>query len=164
MSTGEAAEAAALKRSRPNATLLGEKAGGYDATEGGEKIINSETYTKDKKGTPIVVRDVTIRRADAIQIKTVTQIDKFGQPSPKPLPELVADNVRAAMRKAYNQPVTRARARTPLAGTNIYERTHVEAPKKITIIVQVPGAVTPEMRVSDRVLSCSAIRAASHSS
>jgi hypothetical protein len=55
---------------------------------------------------------------------------------------------KAYSRKAYNQPVTRARARTPLPGTNIYERTHVEAPKKITIIVQVPGAVTPEMRAA----------------
>lgn len=146
MSTGEVAEAAALKPSRPNATLLGEKAGGYDATEGGQKIVNSETNTKDRDGKPIVVRDVTIRGADAIQIKTVTQIDKFGQPSKKPLPDLVADNVRAAMKKAYNQPVTRARARTPLPGTNIYERTHVESPKKITIIVQVPGPVTKEMR------------------
>jgi hypothetical protein len=148
MSTGEVAEAAALKPSRPNATLLGEKAGGYDATEGGQKIVNSETNTKDRDGKPIVVRDVTIRGADAIQIKTVTQIDKFGQPSKKPLPDLVADNVRTAMKKAYNQPVTRARARTPLPGTNIYERTHVESPKKITIVVQVPGRVTTEMRAA----------------
>ena len=138
----------ALKPSRPKATLLGEKAGGYDATEGGQKIVNSETNTKDRDGKPIVVRDVTIRGADAIQIKTVTQIDKFGQPSKKPLPDLVADNVRAAMKKVYNQPVTRARARTPLPGTNIYERTHVESPKKITIIVQVPGAVTKEMQAA----------------
>jgi hypothetical protein len=56
--------------------------------------------------------------------------------------------VRAAMKKAYNQPVTRARARTPLPGTNIYERTHVESPRKITIIVQVPGSVTKEMRTA----------------
>jgi Pre-toxin TG len=147
MSTGEAAEAAALRQSRPNATLLGEKAGGYDATQGGEKVINYEVKTTDKSGNPIVVRDVTLRAPDdAIQIKTITQLDKYGRPSAKPLPQLVADNVRAAMKKAYNQPVTRARARTPLPGTNIYERTNVEAPKKITIIVQVPGEVTQEMR------------------
>jgi hypothetical protein len=148
ISTGEAAEAAALKPSRPNATLLGEKAGGYDATQGGRRIVNSETPTTDRDGKPIIVRDVTIRGADAIQIKTITQLDKFGQPSKKPIPELVADNVTAAMKKAYNQPVTRARARTPLPGTNIYERTHVESPRKITIIVQVPGPVTPEMRAA----------------
>ncbi len=37
---------------------------------------------------------------------------------------------------------------TPIPGTNIYERINVENPKKITIIVQVPGEVTPEMRAA----------------
>ena len=148
MSTGEAAEAAALNPSRPNATLLGEKAGGYDAIQGGKKIINSEVKTKDKAGNPIVVRDVTLKAPDdAIQIKTITQLKSSGEPTSKALPQLVADNVRAAMKKAYNQPVTRVRARMPILVTkNIYERTNVEAPKKITIIVQVPCEVTKEMR------------------
>ena len=146
MSTGEADEAAALNLFRKDATLLGEKAGGYDATVGGEKIINSEKTTTDKGGKPIVVRDVTLRAPDdAIQIKTITQLNKYGEKVNTPLPDLVRRNTLDALKKAYNQPVTRARSRTPLPGTNIYERTNVEAPKKITIIVQVPGPVTAEM-------------------
>jgi hypothetical protein len=147
MSTGELDEANALKLHRAGGELLGEKTGGYDAHIGGKKILNSEVHQVDKKGNPIIVRDITLTAPDdIISIKTITQLDKYGQPTTKPLPDLVADNVKVAVKKAYNQPVTRARARTPLPGTNIYERTNVAAPKKITIIVQVPGPVTQAMR------------------
>ncbi len=47
MSAGEAAEAAALRPMRANATLLPEKAGGYDAHIGGTKILNEEVNTTD---------------------------------------------------------------------------------------------------------------------
>jgi hypothetical protein len=141
-----AAESAALRPSRRNAILLGEKVGGYDAYEGGQKIINNEVHTSDNAGNPIIIHDATIMGPDdAIQIKTLSGLDKYGQNVKTPVVDRVARNVLDAMKKAYNQPKTAARARTALPGTNIFERTNVEAPKKITIIVQVPGPVTQEM-------------------
>jgi hypothetical protein len=150
MSTGKAAEPSALKRYNPSANQLGEKVAGYDGHIGGQKIVNSEKHTTNEAGAPIIVRDVDIRGADeAIQVKTLTQVNKYGQPVETPWPELVAGNVRDALKKAYRVQigdlVTRKRALTPLPGTNIYERAHIVAPKKITIIVQVPGPVTQEM-------------------
>jgi len=148
MSPGEMAEESALRPMRPTAKLLPEKAGAYDATVGGQKILESEVNTTDKAGNPIKVRVITIRQPDdAIQIKTLTGVDKTGQPAtPAAMLERVKQNVKVAIAKAYSQPPTLQRGRTPIPGTSIYERTTVEAPKKITIIVQVPGEVTDEMR------------------
>lgn len=151
MSLGELAEAAALKPSRPNATLLGEKVGGYDAVIGGTKKVVSEVEKLDKAGQKIIVREVIIEAPeDAIQIKTLSGLTAEGLPSKTPIEKLVADNVRVAINKAYNQPRTAARALTPLPGTNIFERANVVAPKKITIIIQVPGEVTDAMRAAAR--------------
>lgn len=145
MSTGELAEAAALRPMRPNAKLLPDKTGAFDAAQGGRRRLDSERHTTDSAGNPSIYRDITLMSPDdAIQIKTMTGIDKYGQRSKTPAVDRVAANVKEAIARAYNQKRTAKFVRIP--GTNIYERINVEAPKKITIIVQVPGEVTANMR------------------
>ena len=145
MSTGELAEEAALQPMRPTAKLLPSKVGGYDAHIGGVRIVESVKNTVDKAGNPIVKVDVAlVSPDDAIQIKTGTGINKFGQPSTTPVIDLAVDSVKMAIKKAYTQPRTLKYSQIP--GTNFYERVNVATPQKITIIVQVPGEVTEAMR------------------
>jgi hypothetical protein len=135
MTAKELREVAAMKLHRPNSKPLPEKAGAYDGTDGGTETLD---YHVDdvKNGQPIITITKTITGADAISVK---ELD---------IPDVkhVVDNVRLAIEKAYQGPSPAKRGWTPVTGTtDVYFRTNVVNPKKITIIIQVPGTVTDEM-------------------
>jgi hypothetical protein len=140
MTAKEMREAATILRHRPNGKPLPEKAGAYDGTEGG-----TETYDYHiddvKNGQPIIVIGKTISGADAISLKELDVPDV----------KHVVANVRDAINKAYQGPAPAKRGWTPVPGTtDVYFRTTVKDPKKLTIIISVPGTVTEEMKAAAR--------------
>jgi hypothetical protein len=140
MTAKEMGEAAALRPMRPNARVLSEKSRAYDAYDGGEVTID---YHIDdvKDGQPIIVMKRTISGADAITIKELDVPD---------VPHVV-QNVKKALDNAWDHKISPSfrepsRGREPVPGTkDVYFRDAIKDPKKITIIIQVPGPVTDQM-------------------
>jgi len=145
VSYGEAAEDAALRLHFPNAGLVPQKAAAYDGKQGGTSTYYVTTEKKD--GKPIIVLNEVSEGAHVMSIKTLI--------SATATPELVRQNVNLALDKAYhkeqNPQLQRMPARTPspTAGTtDAYKRVYINNPSRITIIIQVPGEVTPELEAA----------------
>ncbi|MDR3698742.1 MAG: DUF4157 domain-containing protein [Candidatus Sulfopaludibacter sp.] len=138
MTAKELREANVMKRIVPGSRPVEEKFPAYDGFAGGTEALS---YHIDdvKQGEPIIVISRKITGANMISVKELDVPDV----------QHVLQNVDLAMKKAYEatgDPVRGKRGLTPVAGTNdVYYQTTVEDPSKISIIVQVPGTVTPAM-------------------
>lgn len=142
MSTGEAAEQAALDQARPGSTLLPDKTAGYDGTLGSRMNITGSTpRTVTRNGVKVTetVVDVTLEGGEAIQVKTLNGL------SSKPLGTVVLDNVKLALDKAWKQfhgELEIKASPQPLPGQpTVFPRVNVVNPDRITIVVQVGDGV-----------------------
>jgi hypothetical protein len=148
MTLKELREAEALSRLYPGSRQLEEKFPAYDGFEGGsEKVRFHVDEVKD--GRPIMVTSRTITGAHMISLK---ELDPVGPTVKGTIEERIVQNVNDALEAAYQRigkPIVGDKGRNPVSGTtDVYFRTTVEDPSRITIVIQVPQPVTPSMEAA----------------
>jgi hypothetical protein len=138
MTLKEMREAQVLKRIFPNSRLLEEKFAAYDGFDGGTEKLR---YHVDevKGGQPILSVSRTISGANMISLK---ELDPPGPGVKGTVEERLVQNVNEAMEAAYQrtgQPIAGVRGQTPVTSTtDVYFRTTVENPSRISIVIQAP--------------------------
>ena len=148
MTLKEMREAQVLKQLFPGSRQLEEKYAAYDGFEGGTETLR---YHVDevKNGVPITVISRTISGANMISLK---ELDPAGPGVKGTVEERIVDNVHEALEAAYQRigkPIVGVKGQTPVTGTtDVYLRTTVENPSKISIVIQVPEPVTKAMETA----------------
>ncbi|HWE53582.1 MAG TPA: DUF4157 domain-containing protein [Bryobacteraceae bacterium] len=151
MTLKEMREAQVLKRIFPNSRLLEEKFGAYDGFEGGTEKLH---YHVDevKNGQPIISISRTISGAHMISLK---ELDPPGPGVRGTVEERLVQNVNGALEAAYQrtgQPIAGVRGQTPVTGTtDVYFRTTVENPSRISIVIQVPENSPAALKALDNL-------------